>query len=875
MEENVRYPRFISNGPCGKDLFAGKAHQRIAEEIAEQLLQPDAPHNVPHVIGLDGGWGAGKSNIVRMIEGIIHRKSWERALLLMYNVWGHQSDTLCRSILDELTELLTYNAPPILPEEKRHELIDEYYKLQSQHKEIRTHATTRSRKMAGGLSIRLWLHALGACASYVRTYNAEKRTLHENEFTSKSSSTQFKKWIGKLNDGLQCPLIIVCDDIDRLPAQKVQEFWAAIHTLFTEVKYERIKVIVPFDRSHIVSAFRGENVQGEDSTLKCYGNEFIDKTFDVVYRVPPPILSDWKDYLSTQWKTAFGEEPRGSITQIYDLLANGKTPREIIAFINECVTIRSTCSPKIPDEYIALFAAGKHEIVKDPQHQLLELEFCQPLSYKYDNDETRKYPSAIHYQLDPQKALDTIYVDQLRRELDKGEPTLLHTLITKSIFTSILEQAIAKITHVGHATTAFHKVEESTTIPQNFWDELVQKGVREKSISTYNLTSDALRSLLGNSSTNKSRECLDCAISALYDKCIIDDSPFIAFNKFNGEDFYRGINEICEIVQELGVNYLHPLSKLHIEYTTPELYIEFAEIAGHDSENYKIQCDTDSLDMHIDGLMRSLLDQEKTKWLDEHYADEGMVDTKTYYTWKVASCIKASINTDEAAMLFRHWVDNNLIAWGALLSEKQIAQFITEAKRGSLLYNCTICQLIVHSNSKDHPEINAVLEEEDDELVQTLSELISQFIDYDDLLLKYKTLGKYALYKKLVQKLFINRDEDGKSWMNAAKVIPHYIGIMETLDLPLEAILNACEISDFHYSITTKTIPSILAQFFIDTRELGQYKLVQHCRETAIQYLDTLSKEEWEIAVREKNHAYELFTALQCDPPENGKEILA
>lgn len=85
MEDNVRYPRFISNGPCGEDLFAGKAHQRIAEEIAQQLLQPD----VPHVIGLDGGWGAGKSNIIK----IIRRKAQEKkkvgdVLFFTYNAWS-------------------------------------------------------------------------------------------------------------------------------------------------------------------------------------------------------------------------------------------------------------------------------------------------------------------------------------------------------------------------------------------------------------------------------------------------------------------------------------------------------------------------------------------------------------------------------------------------------------------------------------------------------------------------------------------------------------------------------------------------------------------------------------------------------------------
>ena len=36
--------------------------------------------------------------------------------------------------------------------------------------------------------------------------------------------------------------------------------------------------------------------------------DFINKTFNVVYRVSPPIISDWKNYFALMWKHAFGED---------------------------------------------------------------------------------------------------------------------------------------------------------------------------------------------------------------------------------------------------------------------------------------------------------------------------------------------------------------------------------------------------------------------------------------------------------------------------------------------------------------------------------------------------------------------------------------
>ena len=55
--------KYISKDPCGEDLFAGKVHERTADHIAS-LLRTEGSL----IIGIDGGWGAGKSNLIQMVE---------------------------------------------------------------------------------------------------------------------------------------------------------------------------------------------------------------------------------------------------------------------------------------------------------------------------------------------------------------------------------------------------------------------------------------------------------------------------------------------------------------------------------------------------------------------------------------------------------------------------------------------------------------------------------------------------------------------------------------------------------------------------------------------------------------------------------------
>lgn len=60
----MRKGKLLSKVPCNDDLFEGGAHRKLAIEISDEIRNDDNCS----IIGIDGGWGSGKSNLVGMIQ---------------------------------------------------------------------------------------------------------------------------------------------------------------------------------------------------------------------------------------------------------------------------------------------------------------------------------------------------------------------------------------------------------------------------------------------------------------------------------------------------------------------------------------------------------------------------------------------------------------------------------------------------------------------------------------------------------------------------------------------------------------------------------------------------------------------------------------
>ena len=111
--------KILSKSPCNSDLFEGQVHQKLAEKIADEI----ANDRDCTIIGIDGGWGSGKSNLVGMIEKTLTQGSDaiahtdRRYSFFTYDAWGHQNDFPRRSILEELTSFLTSGEDAIFNEQ--------------------------------------------------------------------------------------------------------------------------------------------------------------------------------------------------------------------------------------------------------------------------------------------------------------------------------------------------------------------------------------------------------------------------------------------------------------------------------------------------------------------------------------------------------------------------------------------------------------------------------------------------------------------------------------------------------------------------------------------------------------------------------------
>lgn len=97
--------KFLSKKVCADDLFEGESHKGIAKKIASILRGDECK-----IIGIDGEWGSGKSNLVSLVEQQLKaakensNEATEEScsfVTFVYDAWGHQTDLQRRTILEE------------------------------------------------------------------------------------------------------------------------------------------------------------------------------------------------------------------------------------------------------------------------------------------------------------------------------------------------------------------------------------------------------------------------------------------------------------------------------------------------------------------------------------------------------------------------------------------------------------------------------------------------------------------------------------------------------------------------------------------------------------------------------------------------------
>ncbi len=201
------------------------------------------------------------------------------------------------------------------------------------------------------------------------------------------SVTEFRDWMTDLSKALvdNTKLVIVFDNMDRLPMEKVRQLWSSIQTFFADKGYRRVWCIIPFDREHLANAFN--DADGKDDKIQLV-NYFIEKTFPVVYRIPDPIITDYKVVFDRLFEQAFGKrEDQELINRCYRLKYVCPNMREIISFINKLVALTNQWNDEVKLSSMALFLLHQDEILKSSENSIVKREYLKGMESLFEATE--------------------------------------------------------------------------------------------------------------------------------------------------------------------------------------------------------------------------------------------------------------------------------------------------------------------------------------------------------------------------------------------------------------------------------------------------------------------------------------------------------
>lgn len=667
VEGEIEYPRFIPTTPSGIDKFEGGSQKRLSETIAQHFQKNDllGENALPRIIGIEGEWGSGKSNVVKMLREQLKGKYY----FFEYDAWGHQEDLQRRSILELLTQELVKNnflVGETIVEFKNGETKKvtwpdklKYLLARKSEAESLTYPRVSGGMVAAFLVTVLtpvftyisytikptegtdptWEHTafsilialfpliislivwgiayLCSNKKYGLSYllaiyqgSVKRNRTYEVLNVDEPTVYEFKKWMQYISDYIETnnapKLVIVFDNMDRLPSEKVKELWSSIHTFFADGGFKNIWAIIPFDEKHLSCAFGNE--KEDNSFAREVTKLFIKKTFPIVYRVAPPVITDYKIVFDKLFVEAFGTsvdfDSRETINRVFRIEKPSTNVRDIISFINEMVALKQEWGESISIENIALFCLEKEQILKDPVNEILSGSYLLNTNSIIDNSiQLQSEMAALVYGVAVEHAQQIPLKKYIENCINKGygydinqyaESNVHFDMVLKYVVENMDTASVDKIIYCLDKLTR-----ESPSI-RSLWKYLARKKLAvpiEK--QEFSMEYKALLLHLDSDMQN-------IIISRLYQE-------ILHFTDFKGAYYFNALYEMDQFIKENGLS-CDFRSIIQEKEVTPSTFIEFVQAANREQivfsdhedtimcDGYHIKTNLESLDDYLSKL---------------------------------------------------------------------------------------------------------------------------------------------------------------------------------------------------------------------------------------------------------------------------------
>ncbi len=254
--------------------------------------------------------------------------------------------------------------------------------------------------------------------------------------------------------------IFVIDNLDRLPETQAVAMWSTIRSFFlgtsdtdeNSKRYYLPTVVLPVDETAVARMYRDAVQDQEEFAAGAdLAHSFMEKTFDLTFRVTRPVLSDWKSYLEKQMKHVFGnylQEDWPLITGMFieraTMGAGGMgsgpvTPRAINTHINRIGTLWLQWRLEdVSFAAIAYYAIFFGDSEPDIQHAVGSA-FANIFTFDVN---WRRSLAAIYYGCKPSSAMQILIEPRLRAALEQSNQDEFKELSSYLGFEQVLQRIL-------------------------------------------------------------------------------------------------------------------------------------------------------------------------------------------------------------------------------------------------------------------------------------------------------------------------------------------------------------------------------------------------------------------------------------------------
>ena len=887
MEKKI-YPQFISNLPYGEDYTEGKAQERLAVAIAEHVISADNKKEaqLPRIIGLKGEWGTGKSNVIKILDKPneelqeaheVLKQIKEEYHIFEYDAWGHQEDLQRRSFLENLTRYLITKGllcgettiETKKGEQKSVTWSEKLKYLLATKREFETETRPKLNDcfvLAVLVAIftpicaiianvdcisRLWwlsilitiIPLLGALGFLLWKKHKEKWSIknifqeivsiysgkiqndvsYETVSEEEPSVTDFKKWMADISNHIgesNKKLIVVYDNMDRLPAEKVKELWSSIHTFFAENGFKNIWVIIPFDEKHLSCAF------GEDKEKEQLTKHFISKTFPVVYRVTPPVITDYQTLLNTLYSQAFGETEEKDKETIYRILRLEKpdaTIREMIEFINSLVALKQIWKEGIDLLYCAVFKLKEDEITSDAVNQILSGNYLgNYLKTIIPNDEMLQtniaalvygVPKELAEQIPMIKYIDSCFEESTNDINKYSQSSKFADILHKNIQDADEAKTDSIIKSLSKLKIESFNEDDKTKIA-NIWDKLVER--KEKQKLSQQEFDESYQTLLLHVNDKETLIEKLCQKLQSFDKDGNMD--------FSGANYYNALRSMQDFISNHSIEIDITQHLTEIE-KAPKIFVEYVQAAKENYQTFKLSTDNKELNEHF-----------KENKLEDLSIINYIKDNEKYRFEELKQYIEEFIPSEKLdANNFKPILD----AYKLISDEKPLRAQLTQNQRiqiGNHFANqvdkdeyLEIAAIQLVHNEYNRGNLT-------DEQIEYIAKQMDYYGNYGDLLVNSNNQNLNRVLK------YMTENKLGCA-LSLDKALPQFVNIKNKINVTEESLLiQLAKWSDQKNIITQVNIQNIIPKELYQFTKETDNDLTKHINEIAINALSTVDE---------------------------------